>query len=137
LAWQSRGSGGRHYALVGASAVGVVRRSVGADLAVAGADEQARFDCLVALTEACTNALVHGHGEATPRVSWRIDGATARFCIEDYSEHRWAKPTGGNRDPSGARIGGFGLQLMRRLMDRVDISIEEHGTTVELAKRIR
>src|SRR5919108_5823864 len=82
LASQSRGSGGRHYALVGASAVGVVRRSVGADLAVAGADEQARFDCLVALTEACTNALVHGHGEATPRVSWRIDGATARFCIE-------------------------------------------------------
>jgi serine/threonine-protein kinase RsbW len=117
--------------------VAVVRRSVGADLVVAGADDQARFDCLVAVTEACTNALVHGHGEATPRVSWRIDGATARFCIEDYSEHRWAEPPGGNGDTAETRTGGFGLQLMRRLMDRVDISIEAHGTTVELAKRIR
>jgi serine/threonine-protein kinase RsbW len=116
--------------------VAAVRRSLRADLDHAGVKEHARFDCLVAVTEACTNALLHGHGEATPQVSWRIDGSLASFFVEDYSKHRWAEPAHGNGDAAEARTGGFGLQLMRNLMDRVDITIQADGTTVELTKRI-
>jgi anti-sigma regulatory factor (Ser/Thr protein kinase) len=113
-----------------------VRSSLRQDLTRAGVDASDAFDCLVAVTEACTNALVHGHGDEVPRVSWRINGSMALFLVEDHSRLRWAQVEGGDGAADG-RVGGFGLQLMERLMDSVDISIEDHGTTVELTKRIR
>jgi serine/threonine-protein kinase RsbW len=131
------GSGNvRRHDLVDEATLAHVRRSLRHDLATAGVDSSIEFDCLVAVTEACTNALLHGHGDEVPRVSWRINGTTAFFTVEDYSRHRWVRLD--SVDGSGdARVGGFGLDLMERLMDRVDITIEDDGTTVELIKRLR
>jgi len=118
-----------------------IRRSIRVDLDEAGADSSDLFDCLVAVTEACTNALLHGRGEAAPRVSWEIQACTARFWVQDYSRQQWSKvahpsrvlvPDAGTED----RIGGWGLDLIEGLMDEVDIRNEAHGTTVELAKRL-
>jgi serine/threonine-protein kinase RsbW len=125
----------RRRVLADESAISSMRSLLRRDLADAGADPDVQFDCLVAVTEACTNALVHGRGDAIAHVSWRIEGSIARVLVEDYSRQRWT-PAGGNGGAAGPRIGGFGLQLMRDLMDRVNITIEERGTTVELAKRI-
>jgi anti-sigma regulatory factor (Ser/Thr protein kinase) len=130
------GSGNvRRHDLIDEATLGRVRSALRQDLARAGVEASVAFDCLVAVTEACTNALVHGHGDEVPRVSWRIKGTTALFLVEDHSTHRWAQVEGGNRG-ADARVGGFGLKLMERLMDSVDITIEDHGTTVELTKRI-
>jgi len=131
------GSGNvRRHDLIDEATLARVRSSLRQDLACAGVDASVAFDCLVAVTEACTNALVHGHGDEVPRVSWRINGSMALFLVEDHSRLRWAQVEGGDGGADG-RVGGFGLQLMERLMDSVDISIEDYGTTVELTKRIR
>lgn len=98
------------------------------------------FDCLIAVTEAATNALVHGRGEDAARVSWQIEDCTARFWVQDYSGQRWSKaahPSRNGLDDGGwdGRVGGFGLELMEGLMDEVAIRNEPEGTTVELVKR--
>jgi anti-sigma regulatory factor (Ser/Thr protein kinase) len=121
-----------------------LRRRVRAELSDCGAPPSESFDCLVALTEACTNALLHGHKNEEsppPKVSWKIDSQAARFFVTDFSNLRWsiaAHPSSRlvnlAESDVGPRIGGFGLDLMQRLMDEVEIAIEPQGTTVRLVK---
>ncbi|HEX2050485.1 MAG TPA: ATP-binding protein [Actinomycetota bacterium] len=126
-----------------------IRRSIRADLNAAGVEPAIAFDCLVAVTEACTNALVHGHcagGGGTPEVTWDVEGAVARFRIRDYSTRGWSKAAHPSRDPElerargnplGDRVGGFGIELMQGLMDEVDIAARADGTVVTMLKRLR
>lgn len=121
-----------------------IRRRLRADLNRLEIDPSESFDCLVAVTEACTNALVHGMREAdgtTPKLSWDIDRDSARFYVQDFSAQQWsmaAHPSGGFFDMTPEdferRIGGFGLPIMRALMDDVTIQIGARGTTVVLTK---
>lgn len=125
-----------------------IRRSIRADLNAAGVDPAVAFDCLVAVTEACTNALVHGHGAGgggVPEVTWDVEGTVARFRIRDYSTRGWSKAAHPSRDPGmdpvppttfEDRVGGFGLELMQGLMDEVDISMRSDGTVVTMLKRL-
>lgn len=122
-----------------------IRRRLRAELNRLQIDPSLSFDCLVAVTEACTNALVHGMRDAegaTPRLSWEIDRSAARFFVQDFSAEQWsmaAHPSGGPAHTAAEdyerRIGGFGLPIMRQLMDDVDIHIGSRGTTVVLTKR--
>lgn len=122
-----------------------VRRAIRADLREARAEAALAFDCLVAVTEACTNALLHGRDREDaphPTVGWEIDGGTAVFCVEDYSTERWSRAMHPSRESSETqdldeRVGGFGLQLMRDLMDDVVIERGPAGTTVTLTKKLR
>lgn len=131
----------RSCSLSDESGLSSIRRWIRSDLGRAGVDSSALFDCLVAVTEACTNALLHGRGQAAPRISWEVRECRARFLIQDYSGQRWSKaihPSRGDLLPAPSaeeRIGGFGLELMHRLMDEVAIRNEHEGTTVELVKR--
>jgi serine/threonine-protein kinase RsbW len=108
-------------------------------------DPDKSFDCLVAVTEACTNALVHGSNQSSngraAEVSWEIEDDRARFYVTDFSSVSWSiadRPPSGVIDVSAEeverRIGGFGFPLMRNLMDEVDVHIGERGTTVVLTK---
>jgi serine/threonine-protein kinase RsbW len=122
-----------------------VRRRLRSELNRLEIDPSLSFDCLVAVTEACTNALVHGMhegGARSPRVSWEIDSSSARFYVQDFSAQGWsmaAHPSGGfvdrNLEDYERRIGGFGLPIMRQMMDEVDIEINPGGTTVVMTKR--
>jgi serine/threonine-protein kinase RsbW len=118
-----------------------VRARVAADLVSAGADPEPIFDCLVAVTEACSNALRHGMGSTAPRLSWVVEDDCARFLVQDFSGAPWRDPGGASRPPqqgeSSERIGGFGLSLMRGLMDAVEIRVGAGGTLVELSKELR
>lgn len=107
-------------------------------------DPSLSFDCLVAVTEACTNALTHGRfdlqEEPWPQVHWEVGGSEARFFVEDYSTRQWSRTSHPSRDidyleAGEDRLGGFGLELMRQLMDEVEISMGPEGTTVCLVKR--
>ncbi|MDQ4059007.1 MAG: ATP-binding protein [Actinomycetota bacterium] len=119
-----------------------IRKAIRADLAKAEADPSLAFDCLVAVTEACTNALLHGHhrtDDPPPEILWEVDGAAARFYIQDYSTQQWSKTSHPSRDAVAdleERIGGYGLDLMRGLMDEVDIQMGPEGTTVCLVKSL-
>jgi anti-sigma regulatory factor (Ser/Thr protein kinase) len=124
----------------------VIRRQLRADLGRLEIDPSLSFDCLVAVTEACTNALVHGTQSskevAVPRLTWEIDRQSARFWVEDFSLQGWsmaAHPSGGvgeaNLREYEGRIGGFGLPIMRKMMDDVDIQVDARGTTVVMTKQ--
>jgi serine/threonine-protein kinase RsbW len=135
----------RKHPLPDKASLSDVRRQIRADLNGAGVDPSASFDCLVAVTEACTNALMHGHGQVpddpAPEIHWRVDVDTAEFYVQDYSTQRWSKtshPSWDAGDEPGepdVRVGGFGLDLMRGLMDEVEIRIGPGGTTVCLVKK--
>ena len=123
-----------------------VRKAIRADLRSVSADPSLAFDCLVAVTEASTNALLHGvrpDDTRHPQVTWEIDDAQAVFEIEDYSTEQWSRTMHPSRDSSDAladaeaRVGGYGLQLMRELMDDVEIARGPLGTTVTLTKKLR
>jgi anti-sigma regulatory factor (Ser/Thr protein kinase) len=123
------------------ASLSAIRKAIRADLSKAKADPSLAFDCLVAITEACTNALLHGHrvDDPTPEILWEVDGAAARFYIQDYSAQQWSKTSHPSRDAEAEleqRIGGYGLDLMRGLMDEVDIQMGPEGTTVCLVKSL-
>jgi anti-sigma regulatory factor (Ser/Thr protein kinase) len=123
-----------------------VRRDIRADLRDAHADASLSFDCLVAVTEACTNALLHGRGHEDsphPAIAWHIDETRAVFTVQDFSTERWSRAMHPSRSLdllSGdldERVGGFGLQLMREMMDEVSIERGPTGTTVVLTKMLK
>jgi anti-sigma regulatory factor (Ser/Thr protein kinase) len=123
-----------------------VRKAIRAELRGVRADPALAFDCLVAVTEAGTNALLHGAAaEDTehPRVNWEIDSDRAVFEIQDFSTEQWSKTMHPSRDMVDplegdveARVGGYGLHLMRELMDDVAIACGPLGTTVTLTKKL-
>lgn len=133
-------------ALSGKSSLSGIRRQIRADLSAVGADESLAFDCLVAVTEACSNALVHGQarspGSPPPEISWEITAHEARFEVVDFSTEEWSRTVHPSWDSDeipddmSRRIGGFGLDIMRGLMDDVDIHLSNGGTKVTLVKTL-
>ncbi|MFN2488167.1 MAG: ATP-binding protein [Actinomycetota bacterium] len=135
---ESRGS--RRYSLADEGELARIRRSIRSELSNAGVEASIVFDCLVAVTEACSNALRHGHGEVPPQLSWALEPDRVRFYIQDYSRERWSRTAHPSRPvpqpPAEDRTGGFGLELMQGLMDSVEIRSASGGTTVELTKQV-
>ena len=133
-------------ALSGKASLSGIRRVIRAHLNAVGADESLAFDCLVAVTEACSNALVHGQarspGSAPPEISWEITKNQARFVVVDFSTEEWSRTVHPSWDSDeipddmSRRIGGFGLEIMKGLMDDVDIEVERRGTRVTLIKML-
>jgi serine/threonine-protein kinase RsbW len=102
---------------------------------VAGASEAAIADLKLAVTEACTNSILHGYpngvsGELVVRLR-AVDG-TVQVEIED---------DGVGFDPAGNDAGlrrddgqGMGLMIIRSLMDSLEIESDESGTRISFAR---
>lgn len=137
---EDRDQGEANFPLTDRGALGDLRREIRDDFDRVGADPSLVFECLVSVTEACTNALKHGQsdaeaGEHAPHVTWIIEPESARFTIRDFSTRRWSD----RREPidlTGPATGGYGIELMRKLMDEVSIETDPEGTTVRLIKRL-
>jgi PAS domain S-box-containing protein len=102
-------------------------------LTSAGIDYDQAQDVLVAAGEAVTNAIEHGYrdldgGTITLRANSDVD--LLRLTITDTGSWK-PKQAGGNSHR------GRGIQIMRALMEEVDILPKSTGTTVHLAARIR
>jgi serine/threonine-protein kinase RsbW len=115
------------------ASVSGARRLIRSELVRVGAPQTDAFDCLVAVTEACTNAILHGRTPRgpDPEVEWDIGPGRAQFVIRDPG-----RPSDQDRStPAEVRDGGYGLKMIRRLMDEVDIRFEgSGGTTVLMVK---
>ena len=95
----------------------------------------------VAIVEACLNAMEHGGGEVVVRLSGENEGGRPRLVIE-VEDH------GGGFDPAKARrktvaqvLGcaskrGWGLTLIRELMDDVQIRSRPGQTLVRMCKDV-
>jgi PAS domain S-box-containing protein len=114
-----------------ASELAPLRHSLGAWLSAIGADEQSVTDLLIAVGEACTNAIEHAYQlspERTVSVSARLSAATV--SVEVVDDGAWQPPAASPGDR------GRGLPIMRGLMDELVILKEDSGTTVRMAKKV-
>ncbi|MGY1662009.1 SpoIIE family protein phosphatase [Geodermatophilus sp. SYSU D00705] len=114
------------------SSLPAVRRRLGGWLTALGMGEQDRVGVMVAVGEACANAVEHAYRGTEPgrvyvTAAVDVDGL---LTVTVRDEGRWRPP---DRDP-GDR--GRGLLIMRQLVDGVVLQ-GEHGTTVTLSMRLR
>lgn len=123
------------------ASLSTIRRSIRSELSGAGIDPAAAFDCLIAITEACTNALVHGRDcdgeEPDPEIAWDIRDSRATFWVRDFSSARLSRaahPAAGDFVSGPETLQGMGIALMNNLMDEVDIRRGPKGTVVTLRK---
>jgi len=115
--------------------VGTARREIVAFAAANGFAGTALDDIESAVGEALANAAEHGHragGEIT--VNAKISERAFVVEIEDRGPGfaRWNASGSERPGPTAAR--GFGIFLMRELMDEVDYS--SNGACVRLVKRL-
>jgi anti-sigma regulatory factor (Ser/Thr protein kinase) len=94
-------------------------------------DEEVVADVTMAVNEAVQNAIEHAHGldRTKVQVEMRRDNGAVRVAVRDHG--RWRT----DRDHSEER--GRGLDLMRALMDGVDIDPRPSGSTVTLSHRLK
>ncbi|MFF2555010.1 ATP-binding protein [Nocardia sp. NPDC058058] len=94
-------------------------------------DERRAYDVLLAVSEACTNSVEHGHhGDGRKlRVHAFADDRELRITVIDGGTWRVHRSP-----PTTAR--GLGLQLMRALVPEVKVRTGGDGTVVEFAAPI-
>jgi len=111
-------------------ALAPMRSSLRSWLASNGAGEDEIFDILVAVNEACSNAVEHPVGRTGPEVSLDAEVAEGELTIAIRDRGAW-RPAG----PRGDR--GRGLDFMGALMENVEVEPSAGGTTVRLTRRLR
>lgn len=104
----------------------------------AGLDEGSTHDVLVALSEACAN--VHRHAYAGRRdgrieIDVRADARTLELRVRDFG-CRFVPEEVPEPELEDPREGGYGLFLMRNLMDDVRFGVDGEGTEVVMTKRL-
>jgi anti-sigma regulatory factor (Ser/Thr protein kinase) len=98
-------------------------------LGEAGADPVEIHDITMACNEACQNAIEHAYdlGADLFDVVLERSGADIRVTVRDHGS--WKTTTSPDR--------GRGLELMRELMDAVDVDASELGSTIAMRRRLR
>jgi anti-sigma regulatory factor (Ser/Thr protein kinase) len=92
-------------------------------------------EMLLALDEAATNAILHGSGGGDPiEVAVRVRGAWVEASVLDHGPATSPRPLSATDRLSG---GGWGLWLIRCLVDEVRLERVGGGTRVTLRRRIR
>ena len=117
------------------SCLATVRTRLRQWLPAAGIGDRDGTDILIAIGEATANAFEHapadrddGHEPVQITVTVRVAHATLGITVTDTGT--WRAP----REEPGTR--GHGIAFMRALMDEVDISTSQRGTTVTMTKEL-
>jgi anti-anti-sigma factor len=112
-----------------AEQLAALRADLRAWLHRAGATEGEAGDVLIAVGEACANAIEHAGADpqSTIDVRGQLVGREAVLRICDHGQWRAA---------AARSERGHGLRLMRVLMDAIDIAAVHDGTQVELRRRL-
>lgn len=105
-----------------------LRRRLARFLHAAGADDAEAYEITLTVCEAAGNAIEHayGPGDATFEVEARVDAHDLVATVSDRGH--WRERRGSHR--------GRGLNIIEGLMDKVEVSTEEHGTVVKMRRRL-
>ena len=112
-----------------ADELATLRRDLRAWLAGAGATEREAGDVLIAVGEACANAIEHARATSGSTIEVRAQLVGREVVLRIFDQGRWRTAA-----PRSQR--GHGLRLMRVLMDGIDIASVRDGTRVELRRRL-
>jgi len=100
----------------------------------AGLDEDGCFQVKLAMSEAVTNAILHGSGSADDEVELGVheDGQAIVFEVRDRasrepSSEDWVKRVG---------EGGRGLELISLMMDEVQLTRGDDGSVLRFSKSL-
>jgi anti-sigma regulatory factor (Ser/Thr protein kinase) len=96
-----------------------------------GVPAETLHDLLIAVSEACTNIVRYADAPEM-KLRWRVEEDRVEVEVEDTGVFV-------HRPPDPDRVGGFGIPLMRSLMDDVVLRRgdgERPGTSVLLVKRL-
>ena len=112
-----------------AASVAVGRQVLSGCLEVLGVTPATRSDIALALGEACANVIQHayGGGEGHIEVDLAMVDGDVEVTVRDTGRWRSISPHGGGR----------GLDLMRGLMDTVEVDTGPDGTVVRMRRRVR
>jgi len=117
--------------------VPAARRSVATFAAECGFDAESVSDIALAVGEACNNATEHGHvAQGCYTVTCAFDGLKMYIEVQDLG---CGFDPAGSGDPQSlvvSRGRGFGIFIMRSLMDFVEYSVTREGTRVVLVKKL-
>ena len=102
-----------------------VRRELDEWLTVSGVDSADRDDLLIAINEAVANSVEHAGGSSLVDLRVLLDRGEVIVAIAD--DGRWGSPR---------PVPGYGIGLIRSLMDTVEIAREPTGTRVEMRRRL-
>jgi len=110
-----------------------VRRAVRAYLR--GVQDEVADDVVLALNEVATNAVLYGSSGGQPvEVVVHVDDGWVEASVLDHGP---VSPLGLPADTDELRAGGWGLWLLRRLVDEVRLERVKLGTRVTLRRAIR
>jgi serine phosphatase RsbU (regulator of sigma subunit)/anti-sigma regulatory factor (Ser/Thr protein kinase) len=112
-----------------ARSLGEIRRSLKRWLDDAGVPLDVRDDVVTASGEACANAIEHAYGPSGGMIRILARLTDEALELEILDTGRWREPRPSDR--------GKGLDLMRGLMDDVEIERMPGGTTVRMRRRVR
>lgn len=94
-------------------------------------------DIKVALSEACTNAMQYGcKNQNSYKTTFEIGPDFLSVCVKDTGD-LWDIDAVKEPSLKGDQVGGFGLYIIRTLMDEMDITSQESGTTLTMKKLLR
>jgi anti-sigma regulatory factor (Ser/Thr protein kinase)/putative methionine-R-sulfoxide reductase with GAF domain len=93
-----------------------------------GVTERDAREIVLAVSEACANAIEHAYSPAPAQFELRAsrDNRTLSFVVRDLGA--WRSPRGVNR--------GRGLKVIRAAMDEVEINPSDRGTEIVMRKRL-
>jgi len=121
-----------------------------ARLTLFGVASQAGFsyeeieDMKVAVSEACTNAVLHAYDDQSSGqidLTFQLEQDSLHITIKDYGDsfmpnpHNSPPPSLQNKPLEEIVPGGLGLYMMQALMDRVEVRTD-FGTEIILMKRM-
>jgi serine/threonine-protein kinase RsbW len=114
--------------------VALARKGIASFASVCGFSDEAVADIRLAAGEALSNAVEHGRTTRARRfaVYCAFDGSKLTVEIRDSGHGFPAPPECSSVEPDD-RGRGFGIFLMRRLMD--DVTFARNGTIVRLVRR--
>lgn len=110
------------------------RRALRNALTGAGVPVQQAEELLVAVTEVCTNGLVHGRPPVVV-LAW-VGLGRMLFAITDKGDG-YDDPLTGYLTPRDGSAGGYGLWLARSAVDRLTAARTAEGFTVRLGSAVR
>jgi serine/threonine-protein kinase RsbW len=104
---------------------------------IAGASEGTVADLKLAITEACTNSILHGYPNGTAgQLVVRLRSAGDAIEVEVEDNGIGFDPSTTDANPRRDDGQGMGLMIIRSLMDSIEIESDETGSRISFAKRL-
>ncbi len=98
---------------------------------IAGFGPEDIYDLKLAITEAITNSIRHAHVE-TIRIEYRARASEVEIIVVDAGDGFDVDNPNSHSD----ELGGFGLDVIRNLVDEVALESGNSGTSLKMIRRV-